>query len=90
MVERAVILVETRTITEEELNLDLNHLESSPQQDSRNPQEFCTMSLKELESQYIQKIWTQEKKSVTKTCDILKINRSTLWRKLKEIDNTLQ
>lgn len=90
MVERAVILVETRTITEEELNLDLNRLESSPQQDSRNPQEFCTMSLKELESQYIQKIWTQEKKSVTKTCDILKINRSTLWRKLKEIDNTLQ
>lgn len=89
MIERAVILTETRTITEDELNLDLSRLEAAPQTPSFDPQESYTLSLKEVETQYIQKIWKQEENSVAKTCDILKINRTTLWRKLKELDTTL-
>ncbi|MEW4411738.1 sigma 54-interacting transcriptional regulator [Clostridium sp. AN503] len=89
MIERAVILTETRTITEDELNLDLSRLEAAPQTPSFDPQDSYTLSLKEVETQYIQKIWNQEENSVAKTCDILKINRTTLWRKLKEINTTL-
>lgn len=43
------------------------------------------MGLKELEDQYIQKIYLETGKSTQKTCEILKINRSTLWRRLREM-----
>lgn len=93
IIERAVILTETRTITENELNLDLNRpenrLETTSSASELCQQEPLSLSLKELEAQYIQRIWTQEHQSITNTCRILKINRSTLWRKLKENSKAL-
>lgn len=41
-------------------------------------------SLKDLELSYIKMIYHKTDMNVNKTCDILKINRTTLWRKLKE------
>ncbi len=45
------------------------------------------VDLKTLERKYISKIYNQTGKSTKKTCEILNIDRSTLWRKLKEIEN---
>lgn len=42
-------------------------------------------SLKDLELSYIKMIYHKTDMNVSKTCDILKINRTTLWRKLKEV-----
>lgn len=42
-------------------------------------------SLKDLEFSYIKMIYHKTGMNVNKTCDILKINRTTLWRKLKEV-----
>lgn len=43
------------------------------------------MGLKELEDSYIRMIYSKTGENVTKTCEILKINRTTLWRKLNKI-----
>lgn len=43
-------------------------------------------SLKDLECSYIKMIYHKTGMNVNKTCDILKINRTTLWRKLKDIN----
>lgn len=43
------------------------------------------MGLKELEDSYIRMIYSKTGENVTKTCEILKINRTTLWRKLNKL-----
>lgn len=42
------------------------------------------MGLKELEDFYIKMIYSKSGENVNKTCEILKINRTTLWRKLNK------
>ncbi|MFJ6413233.1 PrpR N-terminal domain-containing protein [Terribacillus saccharophilus] len=44
-----------------------------------------TGSLADIETQIIQAVWLEEKKNNSKTAERLGINRTTLWRKLKEI-----
>lgn len=44
------------------------------------------LDLRTLEQKYINKIYIQSGKSAKRACEILKIDRSTLWRKLKEIN----
>lgn len=41
------------------------------------------LSLKELERQYIQRVYQETGQNIARTCEILEINRSTLWRKMK-------
>lgn len=43
-----------------------------------------TMDLRTLEDVYIRRVYQQTGNNVGKTCEILGINRSTLWRKMKE------
>ncbi len=43
-----------------------------------------TGTLDEIEKSIIQKVWLEEGKNQTKTAERLGINRTTLWRKLKE------
>nr|WP_312216073.1 sigma 54-interacting transcriptional regulator [Clostridioides sp.] len=45
------------------------------------------VDLRTVERMYIEKVYRETGENTTKTCDILKITRSTLWRKLKEISN---
>lgn len=44
------------------------------------------LDLRALEKRYIEKVYKENMKNTTRTCDILKITRATLWRKLKEIN----
>ncbi|MFB1100116.1 PrpR N-terminal domain-containing protein [Terribacillus sp. JSM ZJ617] len=44
-----------------------------------------TGTLADIETQIIQAVWLEEKKNNSKTAERLGINRTTLWRKLKEI-----
>ncbi|PAD19676.1 sigma-54-dependent transcriptional regulator [Terribacillus saccharophilus] len=44
-----------------------------------------TGTLAEIETQIIQAVWLEEKKNNSKTAERLGINRTTLWRRLKEI-----
>lgn len=47
------------------------------------------LDLRELEKKYIEKVYKENMGNTTKTCEILKITRSTLWRKLKEINSNV-
>ena len=42
------------------------------------------LSLKEAEDRYIREVFAKTGNSVSETCRILGINRSTLWRKMKK------
>lgn len=47
------------------------------------------LDLKALEKIYIEKVYKENMGNTTKTCEVLKITRATLWRKLKEINNNV-
>lgn len=44
------------------------------------------IDLRTHEKRYIKSVYDGTNRNIKRTCDILKIDRSTLWRKLKEID----
>lgn len=44
------------------------------------------IDLRTHEKRYIKSVYNGTNRNIKRTCDILKIDRSTLWRKLKEID----
>lgn len=44
------------------------------------------IDLRTYEKRYIKSVYDGTDRNIKRTCDILKIDRSTLWRKLKEID----
>ena len=54
--------------------------------DSTGEREFLEgeNDLRAVENWYIQKIYRKTGGNIKKTCEILKIDRSTLWRKLKD------
>lgn len=54
--------------------------------DSTGDREFLEgeNDLRAVENWYIQKIYHKTDRNIKKTCEILKIDRSTLWRKLKD------
>lgn len=87
MIERAVILAESSVISKKELDIqrsgDTNVLS---QKNNAFPLSIYNQSLKEIENDYIKNVWIQQNKSVSETCRILKINRSTLWRRLKQLN----
>ncbi len=90
MIERAVIISEGERITVRDLCTGLSV--SEPQKDSAPAAETSVsahvdmsgISLKEAEEKYIRQVFAGTGDSVTETCRILGINRSTLWRKLKK------
>lgn len=85
MIERAVIICENDMINHRDFVLDKGHRNSFIQvQDDDVFKMKEEISLKELENQYIDYIYNKTGKSVTKTSDILKINRTTLWRKINK------
>jgi PAS domain S-box-containing protein len=96
MVERAVIISEGEKITIHDLSAGLPSAsgvsgrmqEFGPAARSSVPAEQLSDpaagSLKQIEEQYIRQVFSKTGKSVTESCRILGINRSTLWRKLRQ------
>lgn len=93
IVERAVILCEGENILPGDLYQEKGTDGDARAQESILPAEGGAVtlqgelqcSLRELEDRYIQEIYEKTGGSVSKSCQILKIDRTTLWRKLKTI-----
>lgn len=82
MIERAVVLCEGKEIEEKHLNIKVNLKKIAPTVDLQEK----NFSLEEMEIFHIRKILKLCKGNVSKAAKILKINRSTLYRKLEAID----
>ena len=95
MIERAVIISEGEQITIHDLCAGLSEQipdspaeVSGPDDAALHPRYSADSigtgkTLKKAEEEYIRQIYEQNGCSASKTCSILGINRSTLWRKLK-------
>ncbi|TCO76879.1 sigma 54-interacting transcriptional regulator [Marinisporobacter balticus] len=89
MIERAVIICEDTMIKKYDLENNVNY--KIKKQEQIVPQD-CMLgeiaqdlpSLKDIEKRYISCIYNMNQKSTSKTCEILKIDRTTLWRKMKK------
>lgn len=88
MIERAMIICEDTMISLLDLNskgIDqqiINDKEASGLVFGEIAEDMP--SLQELQQRYISTIYNMNQKSTSKTCDILKIDRTTLWRKIKK------
>lgn len=85
LIERSIILSSFEGI----FNTDLNY----ETQENTLDDTLCkfagnNLDLRTVEKAYIKTIYEKTYKNLKQTCDILKIDRSTLWRKLKEINNS--
>lgn len=79
IIEKSVILSSfdhLKSYFGEKLSSDVSVLDAS---------ETSELSLKELESSYIMRIYDRTGQNLKKTSEILKIDKSTLWRKLKQM-----
>lgn len=98
MIERAVIICDGEMIrldafdiatqaleVECEGDKDIAELSLNGSQTGQEMMQFMKKmpNLKELENYYVQMVYESQGQSVAKTSEVLKIDRSTLWRKLK-------
>lgn len=85
MIERAVIIADHEKINSNDFTGIMNTPKAAADNIKNEEKEELfkeDLSLKELEDKYIELIYNRTGKSIAKTCEILKINRTTLWRKL--------
>ncbi len=80
IIERAVALSDTETLHLEEIPVSA----SAPGQNSSDQIDADQPSLSELEKRYILKLLNANNDNREQTAAILGINKSTLWRKLKD------
>lgn len=64
---------------------DIEHILKTKLTDTETNQLNLTGTLEEIEQRIIRQVWLEEGMNQTKTAERLGINRTTLWRKLKEI-----
>jgi len=92
LIEQAVILCETSEIQVSDFNDMLKVDEGRDNREIKNAEILedktsgifdRNLSLKELEEKYIEHIYAVSKGSVKEICEVLKIDRTTLWRKRK-------
>ncbi|MBL0715495.1 MAG: sigma-54-dependent Fis family transcriptional regulator [Desulfosarcina sp.] len=81
IIERAVILVDGKTI--ERKHLPVRFLQELKPAGPSVPREFSTLA--ELEKRYIVEVLEATKGNKSKTAEILGISRAALWRKLKQL-----
>ncbi|MEA5085274.1 MAG: helix-turn-helix domain-containing protein, partial [Lachnospiraceae bacterium] len=85
LIERAVVICDNNLIGREDLE-DENDFFGVENLNDGIYEELMEnrLSLKAFENKYINYIFEKEGGSVKKVCDVLKIDRTTLWRKMKE------
>lgn len=89
MIEKSVIICEENYIDYQDLNEGYIYEQYKPELlETKEIKEYYdqNLSLKEVENIYIKSVYDRVGKSPTKACNILKIDRSTLWRKIKELN----
>lgn len=64
---------------------DINYILKTKLKETEMAQLDLTGTLEEIEHKIIKQVWLEEGMNQTKTAERLKINRTTLWRKLKEL-----
>jgi PAS domain S-box-containing protein len=89
MIERAIILCEGDTIEMgcdiiDNENLRNKAIEYGSSDRKNSFMVSSNISLNELEEEYIKHILNNEENNIKKAAEILKINRSTLWRKTRK------
>lgn len=82
MIERAVVVCESRVIAVEDLVTVQNKCDSA-QDDERGAFFPEGQTLKEMEDAYIQRVYEKTNGSIKAASTILGIDRTTLWRRLK-------
>jgi len=80
IIERGVALSDKPIIRIQDLPNDLQELSFASFEDTE------WQSLEEMEKEYLQKVLTQTNHQKRRACDILKIPRTTLWRKMKQFN----
>ena len=80
IVERAVALAETDRLTVRELPPDLTMLSITSMSGEG------ILNLKDYENNYIKAVYNHTNQNQQKTSELLGISRTTLWRKLKELN----
>ena len=83
-VERAVIMCEGNTLKKEHLPQRFVEVKQSVGREKKD-----LVTLAELEKQYIIEVLKSTKGNKSEASRILGINRASLWRKVKEIDESL-
>ena len=85
LIERAVILCDGDLISEHDFEDEIDAFGDKFLNGGLADEMFEKQcSLKAFENKYIQYVFEKEGGSVKKVCEILKIDRTTLWRKMKE------
>ncbi|MDQ1000464.1 propionate catabolism operon transcriptional regulator [Neobacillus niacini] len=64
---------------------DINYILKTKVKETEMAQLVLTGTLEEIEQRIIKQVWLEEGMNQTKTAERLGINRTTLWRKLKEL-----
>lgn len=82
MIERAVVVCESRVIAVEDLVTVQNNCDSA-RDDERGAFFPEGQTLKEMEDAYIQRVYEKTNGSIKAASTILGIDRTTLWRRLK-------
>ena len=85
MIERAVVICEGRTIDVEDLNALPHAMPSASPGDATVPTFPDGLSLKDMENEYISHVFRKTQGSIKESSAILGIGRTTLWRKIREI-----
>jgi two-component system response regulator AtoC len=83
IIERAVIIADSKTITLKHLPV---RFRKQPKSD-RTPNTGSFSTLAELEKRYILEVLESTRGNKSKTAEILGISRAALWRKLKQFKN---
>lgn len=91
IVERAVIICEDTMIKLSDLKVGRHKQKEISQPAMAAVDELAAdlPSLQELENRYILSVYKNCGHSTTKSCNILKIDRSTLWRRLKKAERKM-
>jgi PAS domain S-box-containing protein len=84
MIERAVVICEDRSISVDDLNA-LPHATASGDTEETAPTFPDGLTLRDMESEYISHVFRKTRGSIKETSAILGIGRTTLWRKIREI-----
>ena len=86
LMERCTILSDFDPILEDEGNVPVPVKEVTESSEPAFLEQSLeeNMDLRTLEDAYIRRVYEQTGNNVGRTCEILGINRSTLWRKMKD------